>query len=116
MMCEEPRSDPGFFIDVVWLLQPELFSGRKVNVEVGTISPLTTGMNVIDCGVLAVGQRMPTWFETLMLPDFATPSLRAFAVCPSGGRIHNLSNVVTRATFEEVGRDSIPMNLTRISD
>jgi len=33
---------------VVWLLQPELFSGRKVNVEVETISPLTTGMTVID--------------------------------------------------------------------
>jgi purine nucleosidase len=33
---------------VIWLLQPELLSGRKVNVEVEPISPLTTGMTMID--------------------------------------------------------------------
>ncbi len=42
---QAPMHDP---TTVVWLLQPELFSGRKVNVEVETISPLTTGMTVID--------------------------------------------------------------------
>ncbi len=30
-----------------WVIT-ELFSGRKVNVEVETTSPLTTGMTVID--------------------------------------------------------------------
>jgi purine nucleosidase len=30
------------------LLRPELFSGRYVNVEIETASPLTTGMTVID--------------------------------------------------------------------
>jgi purine nucleosidase len=40
-----PMHDP---TTVVWLLQPELFSGRKVNVEVEAVSPLTTGMTVID--------------------------------------------------------------------
>jgi len=45
---KEPRSNPGLFIYVVWLPQPEWFSGRKVDVEVETISPLTTGMTVID--------------------------------------------------------------------
>jgi purine nucleosidase len=33
---------------VVWLLRPELFSGRHVNVEIETASPLTTGMTVVD--------------------------------------------------------------------
>ena len=42
---QAPMHDP---TTVVWLLQPELSSGRKVNVEVETISPLTTGMTVID--------------------------------------------------------------------
>jgi purine nucleosidase len=40
-----PLHDP---TTVVWLLQPELFSGRYVNVEIETASPLTTGMTVID--------------------------------------------------------------------
>jgi inosine-uridine nucleoside N-ribohydrolase len=62
-MCEEPRSDPGFFIGVVWLLQPELFSGRKVNVEGETISPLTTGMAVIDWWGASGRKRTLTWFE-----------------------------------------------------
>lgn len=40
-----PMHDP---TTVVWLLRPELFSGRHVNVEIETASPLTTGMTVID--------------------------------------------------------------------
>jgi purine nucleosidase len=33
---------------IAWLLQPELFSGRQINVEVETQSPLTLGMTVAD--------------------------------------------------------------------
>ncbi|WP_201839434.1 nucleoside hydrolase [Microvirga zambiensis] len=40
-----PLHDP---TTVVWLLQPGLFSGLHVNVEIETTSPLTTGMTVID--------------------------------------------------------------------
>jgi purine nucleosidase len=40
-----PMHDP---TTIVWLLRPELFSGREVNVEVESVSPLTTGMTIID--------------------------------------------------------------------
>jgi len=40
-----PLHDP---CTVAWLLAPELFSGREVNVEVETASPLTLGMTVAD--------------------------------------------------------------------
>ncbi len=33
---------------IAWLLKPELFGGREVNVEVETRSELTIGMTVID--------------------------------------------------------------------
>ncbi len=33
---------------IAWLLQPELFEGRHVNVEIETTSPLTLGMTVAD--------------------------------------------------------------------
>ena len=33
---------------IAWLLAPELFSGREVNVEIETASPLTRGMTVAD--------------------------------------------------------------------
>jgi purine nucleosidase len=33
---------------VAYLLKPELFSGRNVNVEVECSSPLTLGMTVVD--------------------------------------------------------------------
>ena len=33
---------------IAYLLQPELFSGRYVNVEIETVSPLTRGMTVAD--------------------------------------------------------------------
>jgi purine nucleosidase len=40
-----PLHDPTV---VAWLLAPEIFSGRKVNVEVECASPLTLGMTVVD--------------------------------------------------------------------
>ncbi|MEO1398269.1 MAG: nucleoside hydrolase, partial [Pseudomonadota bacterium] len=33
---------------IAWLLQPELFSGRRINVEIETSSALTRGMTVAD--------------------------------------------------------------------
>ena len=33
---------------VAWLLAPELFEGREVNVAIETQSPLTAGMTVVD--------------------------------------------------------------------
>ncbi|NDV00861.1 nucleoside hydrolase [Pseudoroseicyclus tamaricis] len=33
---------------IAWLLKPELFSGREVNVEIETLSELTRGMTVAD--------------------------------------------------------------------
>jgi len=33
---------------IAWLLEPDLFSGREVNVEVETVSELTRGMTVAD--------------------------------------------------------------------
>lgn len=33
---------------IAWLLQPELFKGKRVNVEIETQSPLTRGMTVAD--------------------------------------------------------------------
>ncbi len=33
---------------IAWLLAPDLFSGRHVNVEIETVSPLTRGMTVAD--------------------------------------------------------------------
>jgi purine nucleosidase len=40
-----PLHDP---CTVAWLLRPELFAGRRVNVEVETMSELTMGMTVVD--------------------------------------------------------------------
>jgi purine nucleosidase len=40
-----PLHDPGV---IAYLLRPELYSGRKVNVEIETASPLTLGMTVAD--------------------------------------------------------------------
>jgi purine nucleosidase len=33
---------------IAWLLQPELFTGRKINVQIETTSELTLGMTVAD--------------------------------------------------------------------
>ncbi len=40
-----PLHDP---CTVAWILRPELFSGREINVEIETRSPLTRGMTVAD--------------------------------------------------------------------
>lgn len=40
-----PLHDPSV---IAWLLQPSLFSGRKINVEIETTSELTLGMTVAD--------------------------------------------------------------------
>ncbi|VAW17252.1 Inosine-uridine preferring nucleoside hydrolase [hydrothermal vent metagenome] len=40
-----PLHDPTV---IAYLLQPELFSGRKVNVEISLNDPLTRGMSVVD--------------------------------------------------------------------
>jgi purine nucleosidase len=40
-----PLHDP---CTIAYLLQPELFSGRRVNVEIETQSELTLGMTVVD--------------------------------------------------------------------
>ena len=40
-----PLHDP---CTIAWLIRPELFSGRQVNVEIETVSPLTLGMTVAD--------------------------------------------------------------------
>lgn len=40
-----PLHDP---CAIAYLLKPELFSGRLVNVEIKTASPLTVGMSVVD--------------------------------------------------------------------
>lgn len=40
-----PLHDPNV---IAWLLRPELYSGRKVNIEIETDSNLTMGMTVID--------------------------------------------------------------------
>lgn len=40
-----PLHDP---CTIAWLLAPHLFSGREINVEIETASPLTRGMSVAD--------------------------------------------------------------------
>jgi purine nucleosidase len=40
-----PLHDPTV---IAWLLAPDLFAGRHVNVEIETASPLTMGMTVVD--------------------------------------------------------------------
>jgi len=40
-----PLHDP---CTIAWLLKPELFNGRHINVEIETASPLTRGMTVAD--------------------------------------------------------------------
>ena len=40
-----PLHDP---CTIAWLLAPQLFSGREINVEIETASPLTRGMSVAD--------------------------------------------------------------------
>ncbi|NRB29415.1 MAG: nucleoside hydrolase [Rhizobiaceae bacterium] len=40
-----PLHDPNV---IVWLLEPEIYSGRQINVEIETDSPLTRGMTVAD--------------------------------------------------------------------
>lgn len=40
-----PLHDPNV---IVWLLEPEIYSGRQINVEIETGSPLTRGMTVAD--------------------------------------------------------------------
>ncbi|BAK82791.1 nucleoside hydrolase [Komagataeibacter medellinensis] len=40
-----PLHDPN---TVIWLLRPDLYHGREVNVEIETGSPLTMGMSVVD--------------------------------------------------------------------
>ncbi len=40
-----PLHDP---CTIAWLIDPTLFSGRRINVEIETLSPLTRGMTVAD--------------------------------------------------------------------
>jgi len=40
-----PLHDPN---TVIWLLKPDLYRGRQVNVQIETGSPLTMGMSVVD--------------------------------------------------------------------
>jgi len=40
-----PLHDP---FTIAYLLQPDLFTGRQINVEIETTSPLTLGMTVAD--------------------------------------------------------------------
>ena len=40
-----PLHDPGV---IAWLLRPDLYTGRQINVEVETGSELTRGMTVAD--------------------------------------------------------------------
>ncbi len=40
-----PLHDPTV---IAYLLKPELFKGRQINVEIETVSPLTMGMSVAD--------------------------------------------------------------------
>ncbi|ODN69791.1 nucleoside hydrolase [Methylobrevis pamukkalensis] len=40
-----PLHDP---MTVAWMLRPEIFSGREVNIAIETASPLTRGMTVVD--------------------------------------------------------------------
>ncbi|MEP0943433.1 MAG: nucleoside hydrolase [Rhizobiaceae bacterium] len=40
-----PLHDPNV---IAWLLEPEIYSGRQINVEIETASPLTRGMTVAD--------------------------------------------------------------------
>jgi purine nucleosidase len=81
---QAPMHDP---TTVVWLLQPELFSGREVNVEVETISPLTTGMTVIDWWGVSGRKTNAYVVRDIDVAGFYEPSSRAFAVCPRGDLI-----------------------------
>ena len=40
-----PLHDP---CTIAWLLEPEIFTGRHINVEIETVSELTRGMTVVD--------------------------------------------------------------------
>ncbi|CAB91168.1 hypothetical protein POMI540_2614 [Schizosaccharomyces pombe] len=52
-----PLHDPN---TVMWLLRPDIYSGRKVNVQIETQSELTMGMSVVD------------WWQVGLLPANVT--------------------------------------------
>ncbi len=66
---------------------PELFSGRKVNVEVETIPPLTTGMTVIDWWGVSGRKTNASVVRDIDVAGFYDAIFESFRHCPSGDLI-----------------------------
>ncbi|MCX5514365.1 nucleoside hydrolase [Kaistia algarum] len=62
-----PLHDP---CAIAYLLKPELFAGRLVNVEVETASPLTVGMSVVDWWHVTDRPRNAQFMRTVDVPAF----------------------------------------------
>lgn len=62
-----PLHDP---LVIAWLLWPELFQGREVNVEVETESELTRGMTVVDWWGVTDRARNATWLRGVDAAEF----------------------------------------------
>ncbi len=57
-----PLHDPNV---IAWLLQPELYTGREVNVEIEAASELTMGMTVVDWWGVSGRKRNATYIRDL---------------------------------------------------
>jgi purine nucleosidase len=55
---------------IAYLLRPELFGGRLVNVEIETQSELTAGMTVVDWWGMTDRPRNATWIRTVDAEGF----------------------------------------------
>ncbi|EPX83825.1 Inosine-uridine nucleoside N-ribohydrolase [Rubellimicrobium thermophilum DSM 16684] len=55
---------------IAWLLRPDLFRGRLINVEVETRSPLTRGMTVADWWGVTDRPRNATWLREVDAEGF----------------------------------------------
>jgi purine nucleosidase len=62
-----PLHDP---CAIAYLLKPELFAGRLVNVEVETASPLTVGMSVVDWWHVTDRPRNAQFMRSVDVPAF----------------------------------------------
>lgn len=62
-----PLHDP---LTIAWLLRPDLFEGRDINVEIETASPLTRGMTVADWWRVTDRPRNAHWLRRVDADGF----------------------------------------------
>jgi purine nucleosidase len=74
-----PLHDP---MTVAWLLKPELFTGRFVNVEIETTPGLCFGQTVVDRWAVTTRPKNATWITSVDADGFFDLILDAFRALP----------------------------------